>query len=367
MNPFKFISLLLLVTLVACQVSRKTNTIAQEQLDAPNIIIEERIDTFSYVTNVPMTQDVRDDTIVKFRIIHSPENSSFVCEDLKGDRRKEVIYDSVGTKRVTYWFNGIMKEQILISFNENGKVHEIETYKMNYDTFELFSTEEYTYSGELLKELHFKDFEPVSKYRRETIISYNYDDLGRKETAIVKTVSLRYGKGFETKDSDAIRYFYHDNDTLPYEVHRTAESGAKCIITNQPNSTFNIEKRVPYEDGFYLELASFTFDNKNRVVEYLSSEQLDPQEFTHVFKKYEITYPDDSDLTQVPNLAFLSKSSFPKRDIGSFIESTANPGFFKDAQVRTDIGYYCIPKNVQYYRSSDGENWTLEGKLGLHE
>ncbi len=272
----------------------------------------------------------------------------------------------MGLSQVTLWRSGTINEKIFLQFNENRKIQKIETYKMGNDSLELFSIEKYNYSEGLIKEQYFKDYQWIGnrvgnhKFLRETTINYHYDDYKRIKTSIVNA------KMDDRITSDTVRYFYKGDATIPFEVHKRLENRTKYFI-GQTNNTLKIEKKTPYEDGFYIKTDSLTFDNKQRVVEYLSNERLEPQKFLHVYWKYEVTYPADSSLSQVPNLVFPFKSEYPKRSLNSFIESIVNSGIYKDAEIRTDIEYNFIPKTVLVHRSNDGKNWTLKSKLILHE
>ncbi len=349
------------------QCNSKINTNISEKIEMSTQLIDKKSDTLSFCGYDIISQDFTD-TSSQYRIAHSPENNLFTYEDLKYNNLREVVYDSIGLSQVTHWRNGVVEEKIFIQFNKNGKIQKIEKYKAGNDSLHLFSIEKYTYLEGLIKELYFKDYQWIGnrvgnhKFLRETIIDYNYDDLDRKKTSIVK---VKNNDKYVTRDT--VKYFYERDATLPYEVHRKLESGAKYFIAQQSINTLKIEKVIPYEDGNYIETHSLAFDNKKRVIEYLSNERLDPQQFPHVYWKHEITYPVDSNLAQVPNLVFPFKPLYPKRSINSFIESIVNPGAYKDAKIRTDIGYNFIPKTVLVHRSDDGKNWKLKSKLIVHE
>ena len=367
MNDLKLICTTFLILLIMCQCNNKINTKGSERKEMPNNIISEKSDTLSFCGYDMISQDFTD-TSTHYRVAHSPENNLFIYENLKYNNRREVVYDSTGLRQVTQWRKGVVQEKVFLQFFKDGKVQKIERYKIGYDSLHLFSIEEYSYSEGLLNEVYFKDFEWVGnrvgshKFLRETITNYNYDNLNRIKTSIVK---LKKNDKYATRDT--VKYFYKGDAVLPYEVHRKLESGAKYYITQQQKNTIKIEKISSYEDGYYIQTDALAFDDKKRVVEYLSNERLDPQQFPHVYWKYEITYPADSNLTQVPNLVFQFKSLYPKSNIGFFLESIVNPGAFRNAQVRTDIGYNYIPKTVLVHRSDDGENWKLKSKLILHE
>ena len=368
MNAIKLICLPFLMLLVLYQCNSKINSNSPKKTEKPNNIISEKSDTISFCGYDLISQDFTD-TSSQYRITHSPENNLFIYEDLKHNNIREVEYDSVGLSQVTYWSsNGVVKDKIFIQYNENGKIQQIDKYRRGYDSLELMSIEKYSYSEGLIKELYFLDYQWLGnqvgnhKFLRETIISYDYDDLDRKRISIVK---IKKNDKYTTLDT--VKYFYDGDATLPYEVHRNLENGAKYFITSQSINTLKIEKVIPDEDGYYIQTDSLTFDNRKRVIEYLTNERLEPQRFPHAYYKYEITYPVDSNLTQVPNLVFPFNPLFPKRNISSLIESIVNPGVYKDAQIRTDIDYNYIPKTVFGYRSDDGKNWTQKSRLILHE
>lgn len=363
MNKTQFICSALLILLTFCQCNDRLKISQPQEAKISGEQTKIKKHTISYCSLERATQDFTD-TVIQYSIAHFPEQQLFVYEDLKSNLfRKEVVYDSLGVSQATKWVKGVVEEKIFVEQGKGGAFRKIETFERINDSLQLSSVEKYSYSKDMVSHLYFKEYHwfYTQLDLRETLVSYEYDDLGRKASAVVK---VKHRGKFTPRDS--VKYFYKGDADKPYEVHRNLENGAKYYLTNLSDKTLKLETKIPDGDKVYVETEVFTFDEQNRVIEYMTNQRFEHLKYASNYQKYVITYPDNYEASYIPNLIYAIRPSFPKRNLNEHIESIVNPGFYRETAIRTDLGYNYLPKLVLGYRSSDGENWEVKSKLILY-
>ncbi|GJM17199.1 MAG: hypothetical protein DHS20C13_25260 [Thermodesulfobacteriota bacterium] len=198
-------------------------------------------------------------------------------------------------------------------------------------------------------------------------MTHEYDEKDRvNQTIISRRVSQ--GKYFNI---DTVNYFYTGNSISPFKVQKSVFEGITFFITKKSENELEFKKvnKQTYQNNLAVIRTTevYTFDNAKRVKEYKKTTDTnvppDVKEIKH--EKYIYTYSDKENLKRAPKLLYNYgfQDAVPHPDPMSYFNSNVELSRYPDVQIRTDVGFFILPKFIEKLDSRDGINWKPKYKL----
>ena len=360
-NVFIFI-----MAIASCVLSCKS-TIQKQDLDLQEIIENIDIETVKGDTIEWSTYNdsLRMYTLPKSSFVLSKdENNHYHFQDIQKDRNKKVvIVENECIKSGSYLISGKEKEKFTIKYNSQKQPIEIRRFTAKYNApLKLKSIEKYKYENNLIASLEFIDSVRVTPkhYSVSILMSHNYDSSNRlSQTLISKKIGKR---NFIVVDS--VRYFYLENENIPYSVTKSEFEGTKFNI-KKSKLHLKIEKKQKalYKDSIseIRTTYSYKYDITNRIIEYKKETDINiPDGLKEIrYEKYVYDYFDKENMNQIPMLLYElgDRNLIPNSDINWYFTSNVEIDQYPDIFLRTDLGYFDLPNKIEKFKSYDGSIW----------
>ncbi len=305
-------------------------------------------------------------------VLYQDGNKNYYLQSLdeRLKRKNEIIFDSIGIRSASFGFGGKVSEKIEILDDSNGQVKEIKKYKSQYDEpLKLESIERYQYNKGLLMSLEYVDIKRIKTFTDSVkiLMTHEYDEKDR----INKTMINRFGNQGKYRNIDTVNYFYKGNSILPFSVQKSVFEGIEFFITKLSENEIEFKKinKQMYNGNLAVIKTTevYTFDNAKRVKEYKKMSDInvppDLKEIKH--EKYIYTYSDKENLKRAPKLLYNYgfQNLVPQPNPMSYFFSHIELSGYPDVQIRTDVGFFTVPKVVEVLDSWDGINWKPEYKF----
>lgn len=358
-------SVLIVITL--CTLSCKSNLEKQDNVVSENLVNEkinitnkDTVEWFTYNDSARMY------TLPKFSfIISKDENNSYYYQQFPKDQyTKKVIVENDNIKSGTYFISEKESEKFTIQYNTKKQPVEIRRFTTkNDDPPKLKSVEKYKYENNLISSFEFIDSIRITPkhYEVSILMNHKYDSLNRlNQTSISKKLGNR---SFSVVDS--IKYFYHENDTIPFSVKKSAYKGTEYKIIQKNKTRLEIEKiqKATFKDSISVikTTYSYEFDNKERILEYKKAMDINipPDLKEQRSEKYIFEYSDDNNINQIPMLLYElgDLNVIPNSDIYWYFTSNVEIDQYPDVHLRTDLGTFELPKKIERFKSYNNDKW----------
>lgn len=366
----------LVIMVIACKTSNQGLKVEHDEqsiqsAETSNITTGREIDTLHWYSSSSLSKD------------SIPTNTYFLFQDQLGrfhfveqgksvERRKEILHDSIGIRSAAFLTSDEEVERFDVYYDNNGHIAEVKRYQSHYDQLKLKSIERYRYKNQLLKTFEFVDMIRLTRDHVDSVsivMNHVYDSGDRLDTTFIKKRNgqLRYFS------ADTVSYSYKGSETLPFRVQKTAFAGTEYLMTQKSKSEqefIKIHKEKYKEDIAVLKTTKqLKFDELDRVVEYkIIRDHFIPEDLTEIkYEKHVYTYSEDVNLKRIPKLLFRrgQHNVVPDPDFLQHFTSNIEISGYPDVEVRTDLGFFELPKSITTFTSRNGKDWVVKSKYDI--